>query len=37
MNGIPSVNGPTVLSPKSSATRAQAAAFLKRFIENIAG
>lgn len=36
MNGISNVNGPTVLSPKSSATRAQAAAFLKRFIENIA-
>lgn len=35
INGISSVNGPTVLSPRSSATRAQTAAFLKRFIENI--
>ncbi len=37
INGVSSINGPTALSPQSSATRAQTAAFLQRFMENIVG
>lgn len=37
INGISSINGPTTLSPQSSATRAQTAAFLQRFMENVVG
>lgn len=37
INGISSIDGPTVLSPQNSATRAQTAAFLQRFMENVVG